>query len=180
MRRPCLILLLLFVCVACSLWPSVGRAQTAPELYGVREIVVDYARFDDPKRADTCGLSRDSITDYLVRELQKGGVPAVAASQAPPPVLGVARIQMIPDVLVYADESLNCVSWIALSAESRANIVVPPVTLPRSVTIRYWQDRGRASSASSIHKQALEAALQKMATAFAQQYKLDQPPEVPK
>ena len=167
--------------LALCLTPSAVQAQSsAPEMFGVREIVVEYARFNEPKVADTCGLSRDALTTALAKALAGTSVPAVAVADVKPPTVGVARIQLIPEISTRADENLNCVSWISLSAESHATIVIPPVTTPRSATVVYRRQHALASSAQSTHGQAVGTVLQKMADQFAQQYKLDQPPELPK
>jgi len=167
--------------VVLGLVPVTAQAQnTAPGMFGVREVVVEYARFDDSKAADTCGLSRDMVGSALAKALAETMVPAIAVSDVRPPTQGVARIQLIPEISTRTDESLNCVSRISLAAESHANIVIPPITIPRSVTVVYWRQQRQATSGQSSHAQIIVDILHKMAEQFAQQYKLDQPPELPK
>jgi hypothetical protein len=149
-------------------------------MFGVREVVVEYARFTDPKASDTCGLTREQIASVLAHALTGTNVPAVAAIDAKPPVLGVARIELIPEIYSHTDESLGCVSWVSLAAENRANAVIPPVNTLRGVTVVYWRQHTVVSSSQSTHEQTVGDVLQKMAVQFAQQYRLDQPPEVPK
>ena len=170
-------LFFLSLCLA----PSFAQAQsTAPELFGVREVVVEAARFDDPKASDTCGLSREFVSSTLAKSFAGTGVPAISAVDVRPPMLGVARVQLIPEISTRTDENLSCVSWISLSTESHANVVLSPIATPRSVTVVYWRQHMLAASGQSGHTQAVGNVLQKMAEQFAQQYTLDQPPALPK
>ena len=175
MRRHGFSFVLLPLCLALA--PMQARAQgSAPELFGVREVVVDYARFVDPKAADSCNLSREKIASVLAKSLEGTTVPAIAALDAKPPVIGVARIQLVPQIASHMGENFDCVSWISLSAESRAAAVIAPITTLRSFTAVYWHQQVKAASGASTHPQLVGEILQKMATQFAQQYRLDQPP----
>jgi len=161
--------------------PALARAQgAAPEMFGVREVVVEYAHFDDAKAAEACGLSREQVATALAYVLKDSGVPAIEAIDARPASLGVARIELIPEISTYANESLDCVTFVSLSAENRVGAVIPPVSTLRSATIVYWRQHARVASGQSVHQQNVSDTLQKMAAQFAQQYKLDQPPALSK
>jgi hypothetical protein len=165
-----------FFFLACA---SQAHAQgAAPAMYNVREVVVDYTRFDDPKAAQACGLGREQISATLMNALKDTGVPAIAASDARPVSMGVARIQLVPEIYVYETESLDCVSFVSLTAESKINAVIPPVTTPRHVDAIYWQQHAKLISDLTGHAQKLTEVMQKMAAQFVQQYRLDQPPEI--
>jgi hypothetical protein len=151
----------------------------AAEMYGVREIVIDYARFNDPKVADSCGLSREKIASALANDFTGSNVPVVAAIDAKPPSIGIARIQLVPEVFSHTDENFDCVSSVSLTAQSRANVVVPPVTTLRGVTVVYWKQQTMVASAQTTHMEKIGEALNKMVAQFTQQYRLDQPPEIP-
>ena len=167
--------------LALCLAPLAAQAQgAAPEMFGVREVVIDYARFSDTKASDTCGLSREQIASVLKNSLTGTGVPAMPVTDAKPMVMGTARIQLIPEITSHTDENLDCVSWVSLSAESRANAVIPPVPTLRGVTVVYWRQHTVVASSQSSHAQLVSDLLDKMAAQFAQQYRLDQPPELPK
>jgi len=164
--------------VLCAL-PSLVLAQgAAPELYGVREVVVDYARFDNPKASDSCGLSREMVSSILSKSFSGTSFPAVMSIEAKPPVLGVARIQLIPQISTYTNDSLDCISWISLTAENKANIVVPPVQTARNLRVIYWQSRMLASSGRTTHEQKVIDALKSMADDLIQRYRVAQPPEI--
>jgi hypothetical protein len=159
--------------------PSFARAQgAAPEMFGVREVILQYTRFVNAKASDTCGLSRDTLEALMLKALSVGGTPVYSVSEAKPPIMGIARIDLVPEVSSYTDENLNCVSWVSLSAESRVNAVVQPVTTLRSITAVYWRQRTMAASSQSTHAQNVGETLRKMAQQFSQQYRLDQPPDV--
>jgi len=161
--------------------PTLAHAQgAAPELFGIGEVVIDYAHFADVKTSGNCGITREQIADTLIKSFVGTTVPAVSVLDTKPPTMGVARIQLVPQISTYADENLDCVSWISLSAESRANAVIPPIPTLRSFTAVYWQQHTIASSSQTSHPQIVMDVLKKMADQFAQQYRLDQPPAVPK
>lgn len=169
---------LLFLCL-CFI-PVGARAQNAaPELFGVKEVVIEYVHFDDPEAADTCGLSRDQVVSALTKAFASTTVPAVPVAEARPTISGIARIQLVPEISSHVDESLGCVSWISLSAESHAKLSIPPINTLRGLTVIYWRQHVKVASGQSIHEQRVTEALQKMAAMFAQQYRLDQPPDIP-
>ncbi len=156
--------------------PCAAHAQgVAPGMYGVGEIIVEYAQFNDPKASNSCNLSRESIASVLSGAFAGTTVPVVAVADAKPPARGVARIQLIPEIASFVDENLECISWISLSAESRIDVVIPPVGAPRSVTAVYWRQRVGVSSGQSVHADRVGEILKKMADQFSQQYRLDQP-----
>jgi hypothetical protein len=169
----------LFLCLCLA--PSGAHAQgAAPDLFGVREVLVDYARFDDAKASGSCGLYREHIAEVLARSLKGSRVPWFSPADAKPQALGIARISLVPEISSFEGDNLDCVSWISLTAESRTSAVIPPVGTLRSVNVVYWQQHTRVSSSQSIHAQKIDDILEKLAAQFAQQYGLDQPPELSK
>ncbi|MDR3451072.1 MAG: hypothetical protein P4M15_15240 [Alphaproteobacteria bacterium] len=166
--------------LALSLLASPAFAQgAAPEMFGVREVIVDYARFTDPKASDACGLTREEVSRVMAKALTGSGVPAIPVAEAKPLSLGVARIELMPQIASHAGDNLDCISWVTLAAENRANVVVPPVPTLRGVTIVYWRQQSMVSSSQSQHAPATDDVLEKMAGQFAQQYRLDQPSSAP-
>jgi hypothetical protein len=167
----------LFSALLCLfLVPLKAQAQgAAPGLYGVGEIVVDYVKFDDPKASDICSLSREDIAVIIAKSFAGTNVPVTAVVDVKPPVAGVARINLVSEISTIVDDSMNCMSWISLSAESRASIVIPPVTTLRGVTVVYWRQHNRVVSGQSLHPERIGETLKKMIDQFAQQYRIDQP-----
>ena len=156
--------------------PSDAHAQgAAPELFNVGEIIVNYVKFEDPKASDSCGLSREQISKAFKDAFLGTSVPAMDVVDAKPSMVGVARIQLFPEISTHVDENMNCISWITLSAESRANVVIQPVSAPRNVTIVYWRQHTKAVSGQSLHPRKVGDAVSKMAEQFAQRYRVDQP-----
>jgi hypothetical protein len=155
--------------------PAAHAQGVAPEMFGVGEVVVNYAQFDDPRASDACGLTRENIASILAGEFSKSGVPATPVSEARPPIMGVARIQLVPEISSHVDENMDCISWVSLEAQSRANVVILPVTAPRSLTAVYWRQHTKVASGQSIHPQKIAEVLKKMADQFAQAYRVDQP-----
>lgn len=156
--------------------PSFVRAQEfAPELYGVGEIIIDYAFFDDAKASETCNLSRDSVWSTLKAAFANTGVPAFLAAEAKPPTLGVARVTMHPIISSHVDENLGCISWVSLSVENRITAEIQPVSTPRNLTAVYWRTHAKVFSGQSGHMQRVDDMLKEMAEKFIEQYRVDQP-----
>ncbi len=165
-----------------ALTPSLAAAETqgtAPGMFDVREVVVQYANFGDPKSADACGLGREEIAARLVKAMTENGVPATLVANAKPPSIGVARIEAITEITTFNNQGLDCTSWVSLAVQSRASVHIPPVEVSRNVTIMYWRDGLMLASSQSTHSRTVEEALDKLAKKFAQQYRLDQPPPLP-
>jgi len=165
---------------ALLLTPGFAHAQgSAPAMFGVKEVLIQYARFSNPKTADACSLSREDLARAIDKVLTENNIPALTATDAKPPMMGAARIELIPELSTINNGSLDCTSWVSLTAETRNNLRIPPVDTPRSVTVTYWHQGAIIASEHSGHEGLAEDILKKMALQFAQQYRLDQPPEVP-
>lgn len=170
-----------FLALLLLLIPSCAYAQgAAPGMSGVKEVVVHYARFTDSKTADTCALERESLANAINKTLTDNAVPAIPVATAKPPMMGVARIDLVPEISTIATQDLDCTSWVSLTAQTQNNVVVPPIEVLRNVKIVYWQQGLMVASPQSTHSDRIAEYLKKMALQFAQRYRMDQPPELPK
>jgi len=156
-------------------YPQAFAAGAAPGMDGVKDIIVEPILFNDPKAADACGLSRDALTDTVIKEMKADNLPASLAADAQPPMIGVARIDLVTQVYTINND-LDCTSWIEATALSKSNAIVPPIEVPRSVTVQYWHQGTMVYGAQSLHEHSINEVLQKMLHQFAKQYELDQPP----
>jgi len=170
----------LFLLSLCLLPIQTYAQGAAPELFGVREVIVDYAKFPQSKASEVCGITREEISSDIMHAFAGTNVPAISVIDAKPPSMGIARIELIPEISSRADETLNCTSWISLSAESRANAIISPVTTLRSITAVYWRQHTIATSTEAAHPKTIDDVIQKMVYQFVQQYQLAQPPDLPK
>ncbi len=162
------------------LFSSLAFAQeaSAPAMMGVKEVIVQYAHIGNPKTADDCGLSREELAGILNKTLADYGVPAIGVTDAKPPTLGVARIDLLPDIFTLSSQGLDCVSWIALTAQSQNTVRILPVDALRNVTVTYWHDGIMVATNPTAHEHAVGEAVEKLAKQFARQYVLDQPPTI--
>jgi hypothetical protein len=161
--------------------PAAALAQgAAPAMFGVEEIVVQIPHFGDDKTADSCGLDPSELSDVIEQTLKDNNVPAAAVAEAKPPMIGAARINLLPDVFTFNSQGLACTSWISLAAESHNSLRIPPVDTTRNVTISYWREGTMLGSSQSTHERAVADAFRKLTHQFAEQYRLDQPPSAPK
>ncbi len=92
-------------------------------MFGVKEIIIQYVRFANPKEADACGLSREDIAKTLAQDLKLSGVPDFSIADSTPPVFGVARIMLVPEIASVTNQELECTSWVSLTAESQSNAI---------------------------------------------------------
>lgn len=172
----------LLVAASCLLaaHPSLAQAQgAAPALYGVKEIVIMPAQINNPKAAEDCGMTRTDVLEILVNAFKEASVPAVDINEAPPSIAEVPRISLRPEVsLINSGQGLDCTSWISLSAESKHNLIVPPIAIPKSVQIVYWREGAITSSTQSAHGQIVHRIVKNLAESFAKQYKASQPQKI--
>jgi hypothetical protein len=159
---------------------ATARAQetAAQSLYDVKEIVVRPVRFDDPETAKSCRLAGEDLDAAILKELQDNGLPAIAESNARPTVIDSARIMLVPQIIPYNSQGMDCVTWVSLSAETRNHLRVLPVEIPRVVNVVYWRRGEMVASAVSVHDDHVNAALHAMIREFGQRYKQAQPPTV--
>ncbi len=150
----------------------------APALYGVKEVIIQPPKFNDPAQAEQCGLKRDDVLVALQKAFVGTSVPVTMASEAKPPVMGMARIDLQPELAVHDSDGLDCVTWVSLYAQSRSSAVIAPVSTMRSFTALYWHQGAMVASSRGPHPKLVEELLDKMANQFAKEYKLDQPPDL--
>jgi hypothetical protein len=164
-----------------ALIPATALAQgAAPAMFGVEDIVIQIPHFGDDKTADSCGLDPSELADTIEETLKDHNVPVSSVTEAKPSAIGVARVNLLPDIFTFNSQGLDCTSWVSLAAESRNSVRIPPVDTSRSVTISYWREGTMLASSQSTHERAVVEAFRKLARQFAEQYKLDQPPSLPK
>jgi hypothetical protein len=148
-------------------------------LAGVKEVVLQYPRFSDIKAASICGLGREETSNLLVSALKNGEAPIIPAATAKPADPNVARIDLIPEVSISILPSGECASWVSITAQSEAALRLSPVPVVRKLVVTYWRYGNLIVSMKEGHPTAVNGYFQKLATAFAKQYKLDQPPPLP-
>ncbi len=160
--------------------PSLAHAQesAAQSLYGVKEILVRPVRFDDPDMAKSCRLQGADMDALLLQELKDNGLPAMAEKDAKPSTGDVARIFLVPQIVPYNSQGLDCITWVSLSAESRNHLRVLPVQIPRIINVVYWHHGQVVASAVSVHGEHVSSAIHSMIREFGQHYTAAQPPTI--
>jgi len=165
---------------AVMLMPAAGNAQesAAQGLYGVKEILVRPVRFDDAATAKSCRLDPGELDALIMKELQDNNLPAIPEAEARPSLMDVARINLIPQIVPYNSQGLDCVTWVSMYAESRNHLRVLPIEIPRVVVVLYWRQGQLVSSAVSVHADHVDNALHTMIHEFGVRYVTAQPPTV--
>jgi hypothetical protein len=170
---------------ACLLAPVGSRAAektvtaTAPAMSGVQEVLLQYAKIGNNAKAGACTVTPGEITSALYASLKSYNVPAVSVIDAKPAMIGVARIELIPEIVSLNSQGVDCTSWVSLVAQTQNTLRIQPIETPRSVIVTYWRGGMLVNSNQTTHPHAIKEAFEKLSSQFSQQYKLDQPPELP-
>lgn len=166
--------------IACLVLPSLAKAQesAAQGLYGIKEILVRPVHFDDPAAAKTCRLTGEDLDAVILQELKDNKLPATPEKDARPSTAEVPRILLVPQIVPYNSQGLDCITWVALSAETRNHVRVLPIEIPRVVNVIYWRHGEIVASAVSVHGDHVAQSLHSMIREFGQRYMLAQPPTV--
>jgi hypothetical protein len=61
MKKSILVSLILSCLLTMRAEPAFAGLNAAPEMMGVREVIIQYVHFTDNKASDTCGLTREQI-----------------------------------------------------------------------------------------------------------------------
>jgi|GEM_PF-1727237 len=159
--------------------PSHAYEGAAPALSGVEEILVQSVRAGGNAAGKTCGVNEDVLTKKLVKSLKSFNTPAVSVIDAKPSKIGVARVEVIPEVMTSGSQGIECTSWVSFSVQTYQTLRVPPVETPRNVIVTYWRGGLMVTSVTMSHLQVLSDAFDRLAEQFGKQYRLDQPPPLP-
>ena len=165
---------------ALTLFPLTAHATNgAGALYDVKEVVVQFTHFVNTQSADICGLTREDLTPSIANALKINDVPTTLVTEAKPPKVDEARIDILPDVITLdSGDGLSCTSWISLTAQNAHTLTIPPVKTPRTVNVLYWKNGLLIKTGQVDHKRRVIEAYEKLVKLFAQQYKVDQPPDI--
>lgn len=155
-----------------------SQESAVQSLYGVKEILVRSVRFDDMTLAKTCRLTVEDLDATILQELKDNNLPATPEKDARPTMVENPRILLVPQIVPYNNQGLDCVTWVSLSAETKNHLRVLPIEVPRIVNVIYWRSGEIVASAVSVHADHVNVALHKMIHNLGQKYMLAQPPTV--
>ena len=157
-----------------------AQESAAQGLYGVREILVRGVHFDEPAVAKSCRLTSEDLDATILQELKDNGLPAIPENNARPTTSEMPRILLVPQIVPYNSQGLDCVTWVALSAETRNHLRVLPIEVPRVINVIYWRHGEIVASANSVHGEHVATSLHNMIHEFGVKYAQAQPPTVGK
>lgn len=155
-----------------------GAVATAPALFAVGEFLVQHTRIANPKASGNCGTSTGEATKMVVDTLKSSKLPAFHVIGAPAARKSVERVDIFPDIVTLQPRDGECVSWISLTAQSRAELRLDPITTPRDLVVTYWTGGLMVGSTATNHPSSLLAAIQKLGQQLSRQYFADQPPTI--
>lgn len=151
----------------------------APALSNVQEMIVQAVRTGGTAAAKSCGISQEKLLSVLVKELKNYNLPVFSLIEAKPSRMGIARIELMPEVITSNTQGVECTSWVSLTAQSQNTVRIPPVETPRNIVVTYWRGGVLVSSAESSHGQVVADNFDKLSKQLALQYNRDQPPPMP-
>ena len=147
----------------------------ATAMFGVKEILVHYPRINNPEAAGFCGLAHVDLLAGMMKSLKTYNIPIFPPLEAMPPQIGVPRIELWPEIYTLNNEGIDCTSWVSMTAHTENNLVIPPINVPRSVVVTYWDKGTMVTSSESQHMRTVSAAIIKLGEEFANRYISDQP-----
>lgn len=180
-RRSCAAGKSLIVAALLALFPfCAAKAEgAATAMYGVKEILVHYPRINNPDAAGFCGLAHVDLLAGMIKSLKAYNIPIFPPLEAMPPQIGIPRIELWPEIYTLNNEGVGCTSWIAMTARTENDLVIPPINIPRSVVVTYWDKGTMVTSSENQHMRVVSAAVIKLGEEFANRYVSDQPATTP-
>ncbi len=158
---------------------ALASGGSAPSLLGVEEIVVQNTRLGQGGPSAACGIISSNAVDAVLKKLKSEEIQAFSVMSAPRANDKVARVELLPEIVSLQRQGLDCVSWVALTAQTRETVALPPIKIPRNLSVTYWRAGLLISSTQIAHARAVYDALGRLAVSFAKQHRLDQPPPLP-
>lgn len=144
----------------------------APTLYGLREILVPYPVFIEPRASNDCGLNRETLLTVMQRNLQDPNLEIMPLDEA-------HERQATRATLTYEMHTSKidqvCFSWINMYFTDRTIITLAPLKVPKALTVTYWQKSSLARSPQDRHQTAVGDALAAMGRQFLREVKLSEP-----
>lgn len=159
--------------------PSVA-GDVIPSLTGVQGIVVHHARMGNDVISGKCNLSSRLLSEKIVQALKANGLPGLSVVGTPPNKDSALTVELLPDVVSLQPRDNVCVSWVSFSVQTRNAIQLAENQYPRDVFLLYWKGGSMISSLPTTHQKEVDELIDKLATQFANQFFLDQPPAAPK
>lgn len=144
----------------------------APTLYGLHEILLQYPTFQDARASNDCGLNRETLLTVMQRNLQDPNLEVMPLNETHE--RRAARAELTYEIHSARLDQL-CVSWINMRLSDRAAIILPPIKIPRDLTITYWQRSMAARSPVDRHQTSVGDALAAMGRQFLRDLKLAEP-----
>lgn len=144
----------------------------APSLYGLKEILVQYPVFMDPRSSNECGLNREPLITVMQRNLQDPNLEIMIQNESHER-RGV-RAELTYEVYSTRQDQY-CASFVNMYFTDRASIILPPLKVPRILTVTYWQKSMLARSTVDRHQTSVGDVLAAMGRSFLRDVKLAEP-----
>lgn len=148
------------------------QIYTAPALYQLKEVFIDYPIMIDPKVSSDCGLTRESTLTALQRNLQDPGLDVMALNATH--ARAGTRVNLTVEIST-TKQGKNCTSIIDMPFTDKAPIMLPPVKVPRILTLGFWQQKKIVSSIDERHQAVVNDILASMVRQFLRDVKLAVP-----
>ncbi|HBM90403.1 MAG TPA: hypothetical protein DD400_00765 [Rhodospirillaceae bacterium] len=144
----------------------------------IREIVLQPPRLGKPADSKKCDVSENDIPNFILPKLKSDGLPIFSLLDAPVPAEKTARIYLVPEIITMEIKRTACVSYLSMIAKSKETLDIPPIKVPRNVTVAYWKGGLMLHSSAAGHKRVVQRGFEKLSELFSRDYRLAQPPDL--
>ncbi|MGB4101788.1 MAG: hypothetical protein WBK91_07795 [Alphaproteobacteria bacterium] len=149
-----------------------AKVYATPPLFMLKEVFIDYPILVDPKVSSDCGLTRESMLTALQRNLQDPGLDVMALH--PTHARSGTRVALTVEIM-SVKQGRNCISWIDMPFTDKAPVRLPPVNVPRNMTLLFWQQKKVVTSTDERHQPTVNDMLASMVRQFLRDVKLAAP-----
>lgn len=144
----------------------------APSLYGLKEILVQYPVFIDPRASNECGLNREPLITVMQRNLQDPNLEIMIQNETHE--RRNVRAELTYEIYSTRQDQY-CSSFVNVYFSDRASIILPPLKVPRILTVTYWQKAMLARSTVDRHQTSVGDVLAAIGRSFLRDVKLAEP-----
>ncbi len=158
-----------------------GPASAQDSMMGlafIKEIILQPPRLGHPADSKKCDISENDIPTFILPKLEGDSLPVFSLLDAPVPNKKNARIYLVPEIITMEVKRTACVSYMSMTATSKETLNIPPIKVPRNVTVTYWKGGLMLHSSAAGHKRVVQRGFEKLSELFSRDYRLAQPPDL--
>lgn len=142
-------------------------------LSGATQFILAEPALIDTRNATDCKLDQKAIKQKLQAALLAEKLSLMPDNAVARPDL--VRLTLKPEIATLKDGVVNCVSWVALSAQTQNALKLAPNADRKSVEIVYWTRGALIMTPIIDHATGVDDVFSKLARVLARQWRIDNP-----